>query len=134
MVVVANVEEVDIGTMKVGDPVAMTFNAYPNSTYTGKVTVLPAQASTTSSVTTYPVVVSLIGPTTGLSPGMTANLTIVTSLVQNAMLVPNLAVTTTSFGSYVTTAGSCRWELSWTLMETGHNWCCAIQARQNSAL
>jgi macrolide-specific efflux system membrane fusion protein len=36
---------------------------------------------------------------------MTANLTIVTQEVQNAVLVPNVAVTTTAFGSYVTTVG-----------------------------
>jgi macrolide-specific efflux system membrane fusion protein len=106
MTVVANVEEVDIGTMQVGDPVAMTFNAFPNSVYTGKVMLLPTEGTTASSVTTYPVAVSLVSPTTGLTPGMTANLTIVTKEVNNAVEVPNLAVTATGFGSFVTTVNA----------------------------
>ncbi|MGH2411032.1 MAG: efflux RND transporter periplasmic adaptor subunit, partial [Chloroflexota bacterium] len=101
--VTADVSEADIGSVRVGDPVAMTFNAYPNQTFVGLVSSLPLQATTTSSVTTYPVTISFAGSTQGLTPGMTATLTIVTAEVQNAIRVPNQAVTTTPIGSYVQT-------------------------------
>src|SRR6185437_12635775 len=101
--VVADVSEADIGSVRVGDPVAMTFNAYPNQTFVGLVSGLPLQATTTSSVTTYPITISFAGSTQGLTPGMTATLTIVTAEVQNAIRVPNQAVTTTPIGSFVQT-------------------------------
>ncbi|HXT37637.1 MAG TPA: efflux RND transporter periplasmic adaptor subunit, partial [Chloroflexota bacterium] len=101
--VTADVSEADIGSVRVGDPVAMTFNAYPNQTFVGLVSGLPLQATTTSSVTTYPITISFAGSTQGLTPGMTATLTIVTAEVQNAIRVPNQAVTTTPIGSFVQT-------------------------------
>jgi multidrug efflux pump subunit AcrA (membrane-fusion protein) len=101
--VVANVAEADIGSIRVGDPVAMSFNAYPNQTFVGLVTSLPQQATTTSSVTTYPITISFRGNTQGLTAGMTATLTIVTADVQNAVRVPNQALTTTAVGSFVET-------------------------------
>jgi multidrug efflux pump subunit AcrA (membrane-fusion protein) len=53
-------------------------------------------------VTTYPVLVSLQGSLQGLTPGMTANLTVITAQAQNVTVVPSEAVVTTSFGSFVT--------------------------------
>ncbi len=100
-VVVANVAEADIGSIQVGDPVAMTFNAYPGRTYVGKVTSLPLMATTSSNVTTYSVDVTVLGNTQGLTPGMTANLTIVTARAQGVTVVPATAVQTTARGSYV---------------------------------
>ena len=99
-------DEADIGSVQVGDPVAMTFSAFPNNVYVGTVTSLPTTATTSSNVTTYAITVSLASDTKGLTPGMTANLTIVTSNLQNVITVPNLAVTTSTFGSYVTTLDS----------------------------
>ena len=100
-VVVANVAETDIGSVRVGDPVALTFNAYPGKTYTGKVTAMPLLATTSSNVTTYPVNVTVTGQAQELLPGMTANLTIITARAQNVTVVLTTAVQTTSFGSYV---------------------------------
>lgn len=104
--VLANVAEADIASLQVGDPVALTFNAYPGKTFTGKVTSLPLVASSSSSVTTYAVYVTVNGKGQGLMPGMTANLTIVTAQKQGVMVVPTQAVQTTSFGSFVTTINS----------------------------
>jgi multidrug efflux pump subunit AcrA (membrane-fusion protein) len=105
-VVVASVAEADIGSIKVGDPVALTFNAYPGKIYTGTVTGLPLMATTSSNVTTYPVNVTVNGPAQELLPGMTASLTIVTARAQNVTVVPTTAVQTTSFGSYVVALNS----------------------------
>jgi hypothetical protein len=104
--VTANIPEVSIGQVQVGDPVAMTFNAFPSKTYVGLITQLPLQATITSNVATYPVHVSLTGDTQGIAVGMTANLTIVTASVQNAIEVPTQAVTTTGAGSFVRTLDS----------------------------
>jgi len=79
----------------------MQFNAFPNKTFVGLITQLPLQATITSNVATYPVHVSLVGNTAGIAEGMTANLTIVTASVQNAIEVPTTAVTTTASASFV---------------------------------
>jgi macrolide-specific efflux system membrane fusion protein len=101
--VIANIPEAQFGTVQVGDPVAMVFNAFPGKTFVGLVTKLPLQAVTTSNVTTYPIHISIKGSTQGLTAGMTASLTIVTGEVQNAVEVPNQAITTTGRGSFVQT-------------------------------
>ncbi len=101
--VLANVAEADIASLQVGDPVALTFNAYPGKIFTGKLTSLPLVASSSSSVTTYAVYATVNGTGTGLLPGMTANLTIVTARKQGVTVVPTQAVQTTTFGSFVTT-------------------------------
>jgi HlyD family secretion protein len=89
--VIANIPEAQFGTIQVGDPVAMVFNAFPGKTFVGLVTQLPLQAVTTSNVTTYPIHISIQGSTQGVTAGMTAALTIVTGEVQNAIEVPNQA-------------------------------------------
>jgi len=100
--VVANVDEADIGSVTVGAPVTVTFDAYPDRVYSGVVTGLPYLATTTSNVTTYPVDVALDGSSHGLTAGMTANLTVVTARLRNAIVVPTAAISSSSLGDVVT--------------------------------
>ena len=58
MQVVANVDEADIGEVKTGERVSFTVDAYPDDTFTGRVTQVRQEATTTNNVVTYEVVIS----------------------------------------------------------------------------
>jgi HlyD family secretion protein len=91
MQVEADVDEADIGQVKVGQQVAFTVDAYPNDTFTGTVSQLRLQPVVTSNVVTYTVVVNAPNPDQKLLPGMTANITIIVAS-EKGLLVPVEAI------------------------------------------
>lgn len=78
MRVIAKVDEADIGSVKQGQRVTFTVDAYPNDVFNGEVTQVRLEATTTSNVVTYQVVVNAPNPLLKLKPGLTANITIFT--------------------------------------------------------
>lgn len=88
MQVVGDVDEADIGQVKVGQHVTFTVDAYPDDTFTGTVTQVRINPTTTNNVVTYEVIVSTTNPDHKLLPGMTANLSIYTLELENAIAVP----------------------------------------------
>lgn len=88
MRVVGNVDEADIGQVKVGQHVTFTVDAYPDDVFTGTVTQVRLNPTTTSNVVTYEVIVNAPNPDLKLIPGMTANLTIFTLELDNVLAVP----------------------------------------------
>ena len=78
MRVIAKVDEADIGSVKQGQRVTFTVDAYPNDVFNGEVTQVRLEATTTSNVVTYQVVVNAPNPQLKLKPGLTANITIFT--------------------------------------------------------
>lgn len=89
MQVIGNVDEADIGSVKVGQPVTFTVDAYPDDVFNGTVTQVRLSPTTESNVVTYEVVVSTTNPDHKLIPGLTANLTIYVIREENLLLVPN---------------------------------------------
>ena len=85
MQVIADVDEADIGQVKVGQRVTFSVDAYPDDVFNGKVTQ-------ESNVITYEVVVSADNADHKLIPGLTANITIYTAESQNALIVPASAL------------------------------------------
>ena len=94
---IINVDELQIGTLSVGQEVQVTADAVPGKTYEGIVTRVSLAGSTSGGTTTYPVTIR-IDNTEGLRPGMNANAEIVVARSRNAAVVPNAAVIR---GSYV---------------------------------
>src|SRR5574344_409189 len=92
MRVIADVDEADIGDVQEGQRVTFTVDAFPNDTFEGKVTQVRQEATTTSNVVTYEVVVSAPNPDLKLKPGLTANITIYTLEKNNVLAVPNKAL------------------------------------------
>lgn len=92
MQVVANVDEADIGGVKVGQRVSFTVDAYPDDTFDGKVTQVRLEATTTSNVVTYEVVISADNPDLKLKPGLTANVNIYTIDIKNVLYVLSKAL------------------------------------------
>ena len=92
MRVIANVDEADIGGVKEGQRVTFTVDAFPDDTFNGKVTQVRQEATTTSNVVTYEVVVSAPNEELKLKPGLTANITIYTAEHNNVLSVPSKAL------------------------------------------
>ena len=88
MRVIANVDEADIGQVKDGQRVEFEVDAFPEDTFQGSVTQVRLQATTTSNVVTYQVVIDAPNPDLKLMPGLTANITIYTLDKQDVMAVP----------------------------------------------
>ena len=88
MQVVGNVDEADIGQVKVGQHVTFTVDAYTNDVFNGTVTQVRLNPTTESNVVTYEVIVNAPNPDHKLIPGMTANLTIYTLELNDVLAVP----------------------------------------------
>lgn len=87
-----NVDEADIGSVKVGQPVRFTVDAYPNDNFTGQVTRIRMLPTTESNVVAYTVEAEADNPGEKLLPGMTANAEIILQQRQNVLRVPNSAL------------------------------------------
>lgn len=92
MRVIADVDEADIGEVKEGQHVSFTVDAYPDDTFQGVVTQVRQQATTTSNVVTYEVVISAPNEELKLKPGLTASVTIYTMEVKDALCISNKAL------------------------------------------
>ena len=79
MKVEANVDEADIGQVRVGQAVRFTVDAYPDDVFTGMVQQVRLQPVVTNNVVTYTVIVEAPNPEEKLFPGMTASITVVVS-------------------------------------------------------
>jgi HlyD family secretion protein len=87
-----SVNEADIGRVQVGQDVEFTVDAYPDDTFTGKVTQVRIAPVSVQNVVTYDVVVSVENPDLKLKPGMTANVNIITMVKKDVLRVPNAAL------------------------------------------
>jgi HlyD family secretion protein len=92
MQVVADVDEADIGDVKVGERVTFTVDAYPDDTFEGSVKQVRQEATTTNNVVTYEVVITAPNADLKLKPGLTANVTIYTAEKKDVMCVPSKAL------------------------------------------
>lgn len=88
MQVVGNVDEADIGKVKVGQNVTFTVDAYVDDVFEGTVTQVRLNPTTESNVVTYEVIVAAANPELKLIPGMTANLTIYTTQLKDVLGIP----------------------------------------------
>lgn len=92
MEILADVDESDIGSIKVGQSAEFEVAAYPDKTFSGKVIEIRLQPTTISNVVTYTVVVAASNPDRLLLPGMTATLEIVTEERLGVLTVPTQAL------------------------------------------
>ena len=92
MQVIAAVDEADIGQVKEGQRVEFTVDAFPDDIFGGEVKQVRLEATTTSNVVTYEVVITADNPEVKLKPGMTANVTVFTLEHENALTVKGSAL------------------------------------------
>ena len=92
MRVIADIDEADIGGVNEGQRVSFTVDAFPDDKFEGQVTQVRQQATTTSNVVTYEVVISAPNKDLKLKPGLTANVTIFTLEKNDVLAVPSKAL------------------------------------------
>ncbi len=92
MQIEVNVSEADIGKVKEGQDAQYTLDGYQDKTFSGKVTQIRLDSTTTSNVVTYTVIVTVKNEDLTLKPGMSANVSIITNKSDNVLCVPNIAL------------------------------------------
>jgi HlyD family secretion protein len=92
MQVWAQVNEADIGRLKVDMPVNFTVDAFPDDVFRGRVAQIRFNAAMTSNVVIYTVVIAVDNSDLRLLPYLTANVNFEVDGRQNALLVPNAAL------------------------------------------
>ncbi|NRD79255.1 efflux RND transporter periplasmic adaptor subunit [Bacillus sp. BRMEA1] len=84
---VASIDELDIPKVKVGQTATIKVNALPDQTFTGAVTAIANEGTSTNGVSTFDVTVHINNPT-GLKVGMSTEASILTANKDNALFVP----------------------------------------------
>lgn len=92
MQIETSVSEADIGRVKVGQKVNYTLDGYQDRKFEGEVTQVRLASTTTNNVVTYTVIVSVDNSEGLVIPGMSANVSILTNRVDNALCVPPQAL------------------------------------------
>jgi HlyD family secretion protein len=88
----AQVDEADIGGVKVGQPVAFTVGSYAQREFRGEVSQVRVGGLNQQSVVTYTVIVAAPNRGLELLPGMTASVKIQTGRRENVLRLPNEAL------------------------------------------
>ena len=92
MQVQADVDQSDIGRVKVGQIARFSVDAYPDEEFRGRISQIRYNAQVNQNVVTYPVILEVDNPEGRLRPKMTANVNIDVDSVQNVLRVPNAAL------------------------------------------
>jgi HlyD family secretion protein len=86
------VDEVDVASVAVGQPVSVTLDALPDLVLPAAIERIAPAAQANAGVVSYPVRLALSGAADALRGGMTATAAIVVAEVRDVVLVPNWAV------------------------------------------
>lgn len=92
MQITAAVAESDIGSVRDGQAVSFTVDAFPNRTFEGRVSQVRNAAKTVSNVVTYDTIIDVDNRELRLRPGMTANVSIIVASRENTLRLPNAAL------------------------------------------
>jgi len=92
MQILTNVDESDIGQIKVGQDAQFTVQAYPDKKFKGKVFQIRLGSSVVSNVVNYIVVVSAENDNNMLLPGMTATVDFYVDERLDVLTIPNVAL------------------------------------------
>jgi len=88
MEVKADVDEADIGMVKMGQKIEFSVDAFPNDKFTGEVQEVRLSPNISSNVVTYTVIIKANNPEQKLLPGMTANCNIIVSEALQVLTIP----------------------------------------------
>lgn len=92
MEVQADVDEADIGQIKLNQTVDFTVDAFPDDHFQGKVTEIRLKPTVTSNVVTYTVIIQAQNPEKKLMPGMTASVNIIVESAKDALTISSKAL------------------------------------------
>ncbi len=98
----ADVDEIDVANVAVGQLVQFTLDAFPGKSFEGRVASIAPNATQRQGSTVYSSVISFTRPANvPIRPGMAANLTIVSQTKTNILIIPNRALETIGARKYV---------------------------------
>ena len=92
MQVLTNIDEADVGRIKVGQEASFSVDAFPDAPFKGAVSQIRLSPQTVQNVVTYPVMLDVANPDLKLRPGMTANVQVPVDVRKDALRVPNAAL------------------------------------------
>lgn len=92
--ITAQIDELDIAAVAVGQLVAIRLDAFPGQTLSGKLQRLAPGATPQRGSTTYEAIIAFDPGDLPVRPSMAANLTITTKKKEDVLLVPNRAIQT----------------------------------------
>lgn len=92
--IVAKVPEVDVGQLRLGQPVNIVADAYPDKVFQGKVIQIAPEAIVEQNVTSFEVKVGLVTGQEVLRSKMNVDVTFVGRQLSNALVVPTVAIVT----------------------------------------
>jgi HlyD family secretion protein len=87
-----NVDEADVGRVRVGQPASFTVSAFPSRRFPASITRVAYGSTITDNVVTYQTLLDVKNEDLSLRPGMTATSTITAVERKNVLLVPNTAL------------------------------------------
>ena len=92
MQLTCDVDEADIGQVKVGQPVRFSVDTFPERDFRGTVAQIRLSPKTANNVVTYPVIVDVSNEDLALLPGMTAEVRVQVAEARDALRVPSSAL------------------------------------------
>jgi HlyD family secretion protein len=92
MQVDTNVDEADIGRIRLDQPATFTVDAWPGQIFRGRVAQIRKAPINVQNVITYDVVVQVSNEELKLFPGMTANVTVAVGRAENVVRLPKAAL------------------------------------------
>lgn len=92
MQLTCDVDEADIGQVKVGQKVRFSVDTFPERDFTGTVAQIRLSPKTSNNVVTYPVIVEVSNAELTLLPGMTAEVRIQAAEAKDVLRVPSSAL------------------------------------------
>ena len=99
----AYIPEIDIGKVKAGEAVAMTFDAFSGETFNGTISYVNPSETVVQGVVDYLVKILFTKPDARMKSGLTANCTITTQTKNNTLILPQYAVLQNDHGTFVKT-------------------------------
>ncbi len=87
-----DVDEADVGQVKVDQPAVFTVDAYPERSFPARITQVRYGSTTTEGVVTYETILKVDNSDLSLRPGMTATATITVQQAKDVLVVPNAAL------------------------------------------
>jgi HlyD family secretion protein len=99
--ITANVPEVDVGKIALGNKVTITLDAYSGEVWTGRVSYVEPAETIIDGVVNYKIKVSFDKADQQLKSGLTANLTIETVRKDQVLILPQYAIIENDRGSFV---------------------------------
>jgi HlyD family secretion protein len=92
MQVQADVDQADIGKIRVGQKASFTVDAYPDQSFKGEISQVRLNATVSQNVISYPVILTVDNAEEKLRPQMTANVTLEVDRAEDVLRVPNAAL------------------------------------------